>query len=130
MGRVLKGAATPGALGLRSPFQIGTVFQLSLSGDKCWGALSEKGFLNLIRKWKPNGIATHQPFRNNTGQRKFCEEQPNTPGPSVSHRNATRNISLHVTMKKKTFKLDVVITYTVVDADLRQVDRIRVLGHT
>ena len=93
------------------------------------GVLSEKGFLHLIRKWKPNGIATHQPFRNNTGQRKFCDEQPNTPGPSVCHRNATkRNISLHVTMKK-TFKLDVT-TYTVVDADLRQVDRIRVLGHT
>ena len=65
------------------------------------GALSEKGFLNLIGKWKPNGIATHQSFRNNTGQIKSCDEQPNTPRPSATHRNArTRNSTLHVTMKK------------------------------
>lgn len=89
------------------------------------GALSEKGFLNLIRKWKPNGIATRQSFRNNTGQRTFCDEQPNT------HRNArTGNITLHVTMKKDIqIRCHLSLTVASVDADLRQVDRTRVLGH-
>ena len=30
----------------------------------------------------------------------------------------------------KNIKLDVIVTYTVMDADLRQVDRLRVLRHT
>lgn len=97
------------------------------------GALSEKGFLNLIGKWKPNGIATHQSFRNNTGQIKSCDEQPNTPRPSATHTNArTRNSTLHVTMKKRHPSWMPFITYMVasVDADLKQVDRTRVLGHT
>lgn len=95
------------------------------------GAL-RKGFLSLSRKWRPNGISTHPSFRKNTGQRKFCDEQPNTPRPAVTHRNTrTRNITLHVTMKKDIPTWMPFITYTVtsVDADLRQVDRTRVLGH-
>ena len=40
---------------------------------------SEKGLINL---------QTLQSFRKNTGQRKFCDEQPNISGPSVSWRNA------------------------------------------
>ena len=60
----------------------------------------------------------------------FCDEQPNISGPSVvTQRKAkTWHIPLHVTMAKDS-KLDI-ITYTVLDADLRQLDRLRVLGHT
>lgn len=66
------------------------------------GALSEKGFLNLIRKWKANGISTHPSFRNNTGLRKFCDEQPNPPRPAVTHRNTrTRNITSACHNEKK-----------------------------
>lgn len=96
------------------------------------GALSEKGFLNLIRKWKANGISTHPSFRNNTGLRKFCDEQPNPPRPAVTHRNTrTRNITSACHNEKKTFQIGchLSLTVTSVDAVLRQVDRTRVLGH-
>ena len=60
----------------------------------------------------------------------FYDEQPNISGPSVVTQRKTKtwNIPLHVTMAKDS-KLDI-ITYTVLDADLRQLDRLRVLGHT
>lgn len=43
----------PGLWGSGVLFE-GIVFQLSLSG-----ALPQKGFLHLIRKWNPNGISPH-----------------------------------------------------------------------
>lgn len=67
------------------------------------GALSEEGFLNLIRKWKANGISIHPSFRNNTGLRKFCDEQPNPTRPTETPGQGTS--LLHVTMKKKTFQI-------------------------
>lgn len=96
-GRTLKGAAPPWALGFRSPLQR-IVLQLSLSG-----ALLQKGFLHLIRKWNPNGISPH--FRNNTGQRMksyvmsdwTLQDLPlptETPGQGTSH-SACHNEQRH-----------------------------------
>lgn len=52
----------PGALGLRSPFQTGNVFQLSLSVDRRWGSSAE-GISKSHQEMEPYSVSTHRLFQ-------------------------------------------------------------------
>lgn len=73
------------------------------------GALSEEGFLNLIRKWKANGISTHPSFRNNTDLRNSVMSNWTPQGlPLLTETPGQGTSLLHVTMKKRHSKLDAI----------------------
>lgn len=88
-GRALKGAGPSWGSGAQESFSDRKCFPTQSFSRQTVGVLLQKGFLNLIRKWNPIVFQHIGYFRDNTGQRTevLCDDQPNTPRPSVTHRN-------------------------------------------